>query len=228
MPKKSSILCAGILLVISLGARAAEVIDRIVATVNRHVILQSDWEESLRYEAFAGGQPLHRLTAADRKAALDRLIDQELLREQARGSNAQAVPHGEVEKRIQEIRKQYPSGQTDSGWRAALARYGITEDGLKNHIAVQIELMRLVDAQLRPTVSIDSKSIESYYNQELLPELRQSGAKDVPLDEVVPKIKEVLTQRKMNQLLTGWLQNLRAGSEIHTEVLPPEAGGLAQ
>ena len=78
--------------------------------------------------------------------------------------------------------------------------------------------MRLVDARLRlPNVSVDSKSIESYYNQQLLPQLRQSGAKEVPLAEVTPKIKELLTQQRMNELLVAWLQNLRSGSEIRRE-----------
>ena len=53
-----------------------EVIDRIVATVNGHIILLSDWEDSLRYEAFSSGRPLDRMTADDRKSALDHLIDQ--------------------------------------------------------------------------------------------------------------------------------------------------------
>ena len=82
--------------------------------------------------------------------------------------------------------------------------------------------MRLVDARLRPAVTIDSKSIESYYNQELVPQVLQSGGKQVPLAEVTTKIRELLTQKKMNQLLTAWLQNLRAGSEIHAEA--PSAG----
>ena len=47
--------------------------------------------------------------------------------------------------------------------------------------------MRLVDARLRPTVSIDATSIESYYNQELLPQLRQAGAKEVSLADVTPQ-----------------------------------------
>ncbi len=47
--------------------------------------------------------------------------------------------------------------------------------------------MRLVDSRLRPAVNVDSKSIESYYQQELLPQLRQSGGQNVPLAEVVRK-----------------------------------------
>ncbi len=211
-----------------LPTRAGDVIDRILATVNGHVILQSDWEDGLRYEAFAAGRPLDHLSAEDRKAALDRLIDQELLREQMRPSDSQHASAEEVTKRIQEIRKQHPGAKTEEGWRAALARYGVTEDGLKHRVAVEFDLTRLVDTRLRPTVNIDAKSIEVYYDRELLPQLRQSGATDVPLSEVAPRIKELLTQQKMNQLLTAWLQSLHAGSEIHSGALSPEPQGEAR
>jgi hypothetical protein len=118
---------------------------------------------------------------------------------------------------VQEIRKQYAGAETETGWQTALARYGLTENELKQRVALQVDLLGLVDARLRPNIVIDSKSIESYYNQELLPKLRQSGAEQVPLAEVTPKIKELLTQQKMNQMLVAWLQDLRAGSEISTE-----------
>jgi len=226
--KSFSVVLWAVVLFMALPVHAGEVIDRIVATVNGHILLQSDWEDSLRYEAFIAGRPLDRVTAEDRKSALDRLIDQELLREQIRASDAQHASDEEVTKRIQEIRKQYPGAEAEQGWRAALAPYGLTEDGLRKRVAMQLDLTRLVDARLRPTVNIDSKSIESYYNQELLPQLRQSGETDVPLAEVAPRIKELLTQKKMNQLLISWLQSLRAGSEIRSNALSPDSGGWAQ
>ena len=205
------------MLAISLPARAGDVLDRIVATVNSQIILQSEWQDAIRYEAFVDGRSLDQVQAGDRKAALDHLIDQELLREQMRSSGYPHASNEEVEKRVQEIRKQYPEAETETGWQAALARYGLTEGELKQRVALQVDLLGLVDARLRPNVVIDSKSIESYYNQELLPKLRQSGADQVPLAEVTPKIKELLTQQKMNQMLVAWLQDLRSGSEISTE-----------
>jgi peptidyl-prolyl cis-trans isomerase SurA len=200
----------------SAAAVAGDIIDRIVATVNGHIILQSDWDDDVRYEAFIGGRPLDRITGDDRKSALDRLIDQELLREQVRASDSLAAAE-DVTRHIDQIRKQYPEAETESGWADTLGRYGLTLEDLKKRLAIQLELTRLVEARLRPGVNIDSKSVESYYNQELLPQLRQAGAKDVPLNEVTPEIKELLTQEKVNQLLVAWLQNLRSGSEIHTE-----------
>ena len=228
MIKFSIPLCTLFLLLMSSPARAGDIVDRIVATVNGHAILQSDWEDALHYEAFIAGHSSEQLTPTERKAALDRLIDQELLRQQIRSSDFQHASDQEIAARIQEIRRQYPGAESDSGWHAALARYGLTERELKNRVALQLDLLRLVDARLRPTVQIDSKSIESYYNQELLPQLRQSGAPQIPLAQASPKIKELLTQRKIDQLLTAWLQTLRTGSEIRTQPATPELGSEAR
>ena len=57
-----------------------DVIDRIVATVNGHVILQSDWDEAICLEALLGNRNPNQFSNDERRAVLDRLIDQELLR----------------------------------------------------------------------------------------------------------------------------------------------------
>jgi SurA-like protein len=228
MIKFSKTLCIFFLLMMASATQASDIVDRIVATVNGHAILQSDWEDAVHYETFIAAHSPERVTFADRKAALDRLIDQELLRQQIRSADFQHASDQEIAVRIQEIRRQYPGAASESGWHAALTRYGLTEKELKNRVALQLDLLRLVDARLRPTVQIDSKSIESYYNQELLPQLRQSGAQQIPLAQASPKIKELLTQRKIDQLLTAWLQTLRTGSEIRTQPAAPDSQGQAR
>jgi hypothetical protein len=214
--RTNSILPAIILSLMTLSS-PAEVIDRIVATVNGHIILQSDWDDEVCFEAFSAGRSLDQMATFDRKAALDHLIDQELLREQVHGTDLQAAPTSEVADRVQEIRRLYPEVASDGGWNALLARYDLTQSSLESRVGLQLRLMRLVDARLRPSVQIDSKSIESYYNRELLPQLRQAGAQSIALAEVTPKIKELLTQQKVNELLMAWLQSLRSGSSIHIE-----------
>jgi hypothetical protein len=215
-----------VFLAMTFAASPGEVIDRIVATVNGHIILLSDWEDSLRYEAFSSGRPVDRMTADDRKSALDHLIDQELLREQLKDSDILHASPEEVAQRVAEIRKQYAEGQTELGWHRLLDSYRLNEESLRSRVAAELDLMRLVDARLRPSVTVDSESIESYYNQELLPQLRQSGGQNVPLVDVTAKIRELLTQKKISQLLTAWLQDLRAGSEIRAQGL--RAGGRSQ
>lgn len=221
MSRFYSLLLAFTLAAVSLPAGAGEIVDRIVATVNGQIILQSDWDDALKYEAFVDNRSLDQFSSAERKAALDRLIDQELLREQMHSTDFQHVTPREISDRIQDIRKQYPEASTPDGWQSTLDHYGFTEQTLQDHVALQTDLLRLIDARLRPNITIDSKSIESYYNQEMVP--HQSGAQPASLAEVTPKIKELLTQEKMNQLLVAWLQNLRSGSEIRTEPFATES-----
>src|SRR5271170_7251883 len=140
--------CCVILLAIALPAPAGDILDRIVATVNNHIILQSEWQDAVRYDAFVAGRALDQVQAADRKAALDHLIDQELLREQMRSSGFPHASGEEVEKSIQQIRKQYASPENEAGWLAALERYGLTEKELKKRVTLEVDLMGLVDSRL--------------------------------------------------------------------------------
>jgi hypothetical protein len=225
MNQKCSIIVGIVVMVaVVLPAMAGDVLDRIVATVNNHIILQSEWQDAVRYQAFVDGRSLEQVQAGDCKAALDHLIDQELLREQMRSSGFPHASQEEVEKSLQQIRKHYAGPEDEAGWLAALGRYGLTENELKKRVTLQVDLVGLVDSRLRPNVVIDSKSIESYYNQELLPQLRQSGAEQVPLAEVTPKIKELLTQQKMNQMLVAWLHDLRSESRIRTQTGLADSG----
>jgi hypothetical protein len=95
-----------------------------------------------------------------------------------------------------------------------LSRFGISEKDLVSHVQQQIDLMRLVDAHLRPAVQIDSKTIEAYYRDKFIPQLKQSIVAEVPSAEVASKIREVLTQEKVNELMISWLQSLRSESKV--------------
>ena len=224
-------ILALVLLSASLGARpvaAGEVIDRIVATVNGRIILDSDWNDALRYEALLSARTVSDFNAEERRAVLDQLIDQELLGEQMNSALFKHATEDEALAQVAQARQLYPQAATDEGWKAVLARFGLSEKALVEHLKQQIDLMRLVDAHLRPTVEIDSKSIEAYYRDQFIPQLKQSGAGDVPLEQVSAKIRELLTQQKMNQLLTAWLQNLRASSEIRTQAPWPTSAPQAR
>src|SRR3954464_16005666 len=74
------------------AARAGEVIDRIVATVNGHIILQSDWDEALCYQALLTGRAVSLFSDGGRRAFPDRLIDQEFLGEQMRSRSSSSAP----------------------------------------------------------------------------------------------------------------------------------------
>jgi len=195
-------------------ASAGEVVDRIVATVNGRIILQSDLDEALSYEAVLSGRSLGQFNDDERRTVLDRLIDQELLREQMKSADFPHASQTEIAARVAEARKQYPEAATDEGWQAFLAKFHLSQKDLETHVGQQIDLMRLVDARLRPAVQIDSKTIEAYYREKFVPQLKQSGGSEVPLADVTAKIRELLTEQKVNELLVSWLQTLRSESEV--------------
>ena len=95
----------GIALILALvaSALAGQIVDRVITSVNGHVVLQSDWEQEVAFEALADGRDPESFTAEERRAALDRLIDQELLREQVRPS--QPAPADQVATREAAVRK---------------------------------------------------------------------------------------------------------------------------
>jgi hypothetical protein len=195
-------------------ARAGEVIDRIVATVNGHIILQSDWNDALRYEALLSGRSISQFSEDDRRTVLDRLIDQELLAEQMKSASFQHATESDAQVQVVEARKQYQDAATEDGWRQVLDRFGLTERAVLVHVQQQIDLLRLVDAHLRPVVQIDSKTIEAYYRDKFVPQLKESGVGDVPLSDVSARIRELLTEEKVNELMVSWLQSLRSESKV--------------
>jgi peptidyl-prolyl cis-trans isomerase SurA len=201
-------------------ARAGEIIDRIVATVNGSVILQSDWDEALCYEALLTARPLAQFTADERRAVLDRLIDQELLREQMKSSEFVHADPAEAASQVAEARARYPEAAADAGWEAVLARFRLTEKDLLTRVRQQIDLEHLVDARLRPAVQIDSKSVEAYYREKFVPQVRQTGATEAPLADVSAKIRELLTEQKVSELLVSWLQTLRSESAVGVPAAP--------
>lgn len=207
---------------------SAEVVDRIVAIVNGNVILQSDWDEALSFEALLTNRSLPQFSEDDRRAVLDQLIDQELLREQMKSADSPHASDADVSARVAAARKLYPQASSDQGWQQILAQYHLTEKALIAHVRQEIELMRLVDARLRPAVQIDSKSIEAYYRDQFVPQLRQSGSGEVPLSDVSARIREVLTQKKVNELLISWLQTLRSEGKVHIPAVGNDGGAQPQ
>ncbi len=215
---KQTIVVAALALLMSAlsmpAALAEQVIDRIVATVNGHIILQSDWDEAMCYEALLNGRALDQFTDDDRRAILDRLIDQELLGEQMKSASLEHASESEAAARVAEARKHYPEAATDEGWKQILSGLGLSEKDVVAHVQKQIDLMRLVDAHLRPAVEIDSKSIEAYYREKFVPQLKASIAPETPSADVAAKIRELLTQEKVNELMVSWLQSLRSESKV--------------
>ena len=202
---------AGMLLLMTPMLRAGEVIDAIAATVNGHVILQSDWDDEVRYECLMSGRPVESVSASDRGAALDRMIEQELLREQMNAAEFKLADSAEIDKQLESLKQAYPADHNGEYWAAAVARYHLSDDEVRIHVALEFNQLRLVDARLRPSIQIDSVAVENYYRQQILPKM---GSEQITLAQASPKIREILLQQRMNELLSSWLDTLRGQAQI--------------
>ncbi len=208
----------GVMIVAAPLLWSGEVLDRMVATVNGHAILQSDWDDELRYECFMSGRSMRDLSAEDRRAAFERLIDQELLRAQMSSADFKPVAADEVNAQLDQFKQQYARDHSRQAWAKALSSYGTTESEVAAHIAIELNSLRLVDQRLRPSIQIEAADVEDYYKKQLLPKLPKS--QQISLQEATPKIRELLAQQKMNELLNSWLESLRSQAQIR--IIAPE------
>jgi len=203
-------------LLIAGHAIGGEVIDRIVARVNRRVVLQSELDDAMRYQAMVAQRGLDSLTAADRKQALDQLIDQVLIDQQIDRSAYVRVPKADLDRQIIQVRRQL--GVADrAGWEVLLARYDLTQQDVEERLAWQLDILRYVDSRFRPNIHIDKRSIETYYQDQLLPQVRKASGREVPLAEVSGKIEEILIQQRIDELMSAWLRNLRTQEEVQLQ-----------
>ena len=77
-------------------------------------------------------------------------------------------------------------------------------------------------------MQIDNKTIEAYYREKFVPQLKQNGAGEVALADVSGKIRELLTQEKVSELLVSWLQSLRSESKVSVPGATAAAGDGVQ
>jgi parvulin-like peptidyl-prolyl isomerase len=216
-----STICFCVLLAVAVPGFAGEVIDGIVATVNRQPLLRSDWDEAVCFEAFMQQKPLTAVTESDRVLALQRLIDRQLLKAQMGNALYMQPSNDELQQDVAKLRAQVPNGNDDESWRKLLASYGLSEDVVKEHLRNEFQVMNFVEVRLRPNVHVQQEDVEAYYQNQLLADLQKNGGKVVPLDEVEPRIRELLTQQRMDEMLEAWMHNLRQQADIHSSVSIP-------
>lgn len=207
------------LLLLALPA-GAQVVDRMVAVVNKRVVLESELEQTTRVECLVQGKSLEKLTPADTAAVLERLIDRSLLQQQILdGADLDPAPE-EVGSQVKELRAQLPNAASDEAWKALLSSYGLSQGDVEDHFIVQSRIMRFVDLRFRGLVRVDKIAIRAYYEQRLLPQLRQRGAPEPPLAEVSDRIEKVLVEQSIDEMMGRWLETLRAQAHIEKIALP--------
>jgi hypothetical protein len=204
----------------------SQVVDRMVAVVNKHVVLASELDQTARVECLMQGKTPDQISAADSASALERLIDRSLLEQQIMNGAELDPAKEDVAAQVKDLRAHFPAAATDEGWKSLLNSYGLTQADVEDHFTTQSRIMRFVDLRFRSLVRVDKLAIRAYYEQRLLPELKKTGAAEPPLAEVSDKIEKILVEQSIDEMLGHWLETLRAQSHIVKIALPgPTSAG---
>jgi peptidyl-prolyl cis-trans isomerase SurA len=211
-------------------ARAQEVVDRMVAVVNKRVILESELDQARRIELLLQGKPLsnEKPSPQEMQSLLDRLIDRLLLEQQINDPAILDPTAAELAERLKELRGQIPGAASDEGWKKLLAAYGLEQIDIEKHLISEFRVLRFLDLRFRKLVHVDKSEIAAYYQQKLLPELLRRGAPAPPLEEVSSKIEDILVEQRMDEMLNEWLQTLRTQAYIEklASFVAGEANGV--
>jgi hypothetical protein len=198
---------------VSLTMCADEVLDKIVATVDRHAITRSDVEQEARFTHLTEGIP-EGITNQDEIAALGRLVDRDLIAEQVAVFGNVTVTRKELDARLDEMRRQIPGAQSDAGWRRLLTENGLTEEDVESRVRQEIQTLHFFDLRFRSEVRVGPKAMQTYYDTKFVPEMKKRGLTPPPLEQVQDQIEEIVREERVNTLISDWLKTLRSQSRI--------------
>jgi hypothetical protein len=188
----------------------AGILDRIAVTVGKHVISEGDVLFELRVVAFLDQKPAEVNPEQKRKAA-DRLVDQYLLLQEASTSRQQLPTAADAQQLLDQVKGQYA---TETEYRAALARYGVTEVQLAEHLLNGIRALRFTDLRFRPEVQLTDEDLHEYYDSMALQWRRTTPAQVPTFEASRDQIEKLLTDQRVTQALDRWLGTTRSETQI--------------
>jgi hypothetical protein len=206
----SSSAVLGLLWVLGASPCPAEVVDRIVAVVDREVITRSETELARDIGAIRGGDV--ELTLA---VAVERLIETRLIEREIRRYRGEPVAAEQVSQAVDAIRDSFPSNES---FLEALAEQGMSEEALRQMVRRQIAVSQYLERRFRPLVHVTDEEVEAYFQEELLPALLDSGGAAPVFEDVAERIRQIVAERKFNQRVDDWIEDLKSRSRIRRYV----------
>ncbi len=199
-------------------------LDRVVAIVDGSVILDSDVNEEMRFDALdldakPLGPPKVAQETASRSVVLERLINRELVLQQIKLEPPADIDTDAVNEQIAELRKSIPACahfdcKTDAGWKDYLASIDITDAAFRNRFQQRLQVLAFTERRFRMGIRITPEQERVYYDLTLLPKYRAAGAKPPPFASISARIEQVMIEQQVSALLTDWLHSLRAQGSV--------------
>jgi parvulin-like peptidyl-prolyl isomerase len=179
---------------------AQEVVDRIVARIENDIILLSNVQELARYQQLVEGK------AESDAQILDRLIDQWIVRSEADTAQFPRPSDADVAAGVERVQKSFT---TSAEYETRKKQVGLTDTEIKNMVAAQLYLGNYLDSRFRPSVKVEPKDVEDFYEKAVVPRAQARGQAPPSLDTARDYIHEALVQRSINEQTDRWLSESR-------------------
>jgi len=195
------------------SVRAQEVVDRMVAVINgRELITYTDllWQLALQ-----PGVPLENPRQEDLRRALDLLVDQRLILQEAEKLPSAAPSEKEIMDEEKRIISFFPS---QAAFYERLARVGLGPDATQFREIVQdrVRIQKYLDFRFRSFTIVTQKDVEAYYRDSYVPRRRrQTPGRIVPeLKDVYDDIQKELVETKIASDTDDFLEQAHASAQI--------------
>jgi hypothetical protein len=188
------------------GLHAQELIDRVVARVENDIILLSELQDLARYQKFVEGK-----TESDSQI-LDRLIDQWIVRNEASAARFPATAREDVDRSLERLKSSF-SSPAEFENRKKLS--GLSDADIVRMLESQLYLSNYLDSRFRPSIQIDPKAIDEFYQSRVVPRAESRGQKPPKLEAAQEYIQEFLVQQAINEHTDQWLKEARV--RLHIE-----------
>ena len=193
-------------LLIAQAGNQSQVLDRIAVTVGKTVITEGEVLTNLKVASFLD-QKEPDLSAASKKAAASRLVDQILLRREVPANGN----IGDVSVVIADLKKRYSS---EAEYYKALEHYAISEQDVIDQLQNGLESVDASNRRFRSEVQVTDEQVHERYTI-LAKQLRAKGTPSVPTEEAShDQIQELLIDQGVSEALERWLEMMRAQSAI--------------
>jgi hypothetical protein len=185
---------------------AGVVVDRVAVAVGKHAIKTSDIDLDIRITEFLNREPL-KLDSARKHQSAERLIDQEIIRQQIVSGGFRRPSAEEAAKlEAQLLRDRF--GGSNARLRAALAPYGITEEELCAQLLWQLTVLGFIDQRFRATAVVSDDDVRAYYNQHWTEPQRQRPAGE-SFESVEQQIRKTIEGEQVDKNFNEWLERAR-------------------
>lgn len=206
MSGRGTALTVGLGLLMAWGvARAQEVLDRIVARVDTDIILMSDIRELAKYQTLVDEKP-----ESDAQI-LNRLIDQWLVRNEAKAALFPQPSDAEVERSLNRLQRSFSSAEA---FEERKKQAGLTDDEVQRMLKSQLYLSNYLDSRFRASTHVEEKDVEEFYTKRLVPRAEARNQTPPTLDAARPYIQEALVQQAINEQADRWLKESRGRLKV--------------